>query len=68
LQRYTVKGAATANGEALGGPAVSAFVNKGVVVDVGGAVAAVILDLGTAASPQPHCGRAPLRRPSGGHS
>jgi len=66
-RRYTVEDAATADGEALGVPAVSLIVNKGVVVDAGGAVAAVILDLDTAASPQPLCGSAPLRHPAGGH-
>jgi len=48
-------------------PAVLAIENKWVVIDVGGAVAAVFLDLGTAASPQPLCGSAPLRHPAGGH-
>ena len=56
-RRYTVKDPATANGEALAGPAVSAI----------GAVAAVMLDLGMAASPQLLCGSAPLRHPAGRH-
>ena len=66
-RRYTVKDAATADGEALWVPAVSAIIHKGVVVDVGGAVAAIIFDFGTAASPQPLCGSAPHWHPAGSH-
>ncbi|OSX73986.1 hypothetical protein BU14_0316s0014 [Porphyra umbilicalis] len=65
-RRYTMKDAATADREALGVPAMLEIVVKGDAVDVGGAVAAVILDLGTAASPQPLCGSASLRHPAGG--